>query len=175
MTEGGVNGPINTFAHYHRFMETLHMPAVTARFFVLAMLLSFPVSALALEDMPQNREQQADRYLQAVSPQSMMADMSAKMAETLPQAQRDEFKALMTKHLDMARVTAAIKAAMVKTFSADELKALADFYGSDVGKSAMSKMGSYMAEAMPATMNEIQSAVVKAQEEAGKKGQQAPQ
>ena len=47
----------------------------------------------------------------------------------------------MTKHLDIGRVTAAIKAAMVKTFTADELKALADFYGSEVGRSAMAKMG----------------------------------
>ena len=46
---------------------------------------------------------------------------------------------------------------MVKTFSADEFKALADFYGSDVGRSAMAKMGTYMSEVMPATMNEVQS------------------
>jgi hypothetical protein len=72
----------------------------------------------------------------------------------------------MTKHLDLGRVTAAIKAAMIKTFTADELKALADFYGSDVGKSAMAKMGTYMSEVMPATMNEVQSALVKAQGEA---------
>jgi hypothetical protein len=133
---------------------------------LLALLLPSSLPALALNDTPQNREQQADRYLQAVPPQSMMNDMSAKMAETLPEEQRDQFKALMTKHLDLGRVTAAIKAAMVKTFTADELKALADFYGSDVGKSAMAKMGTYMSEVMPATMNEVQSALVKAKEEA---------
>ncbi len=96
----------------------------------------------------------------------MMNDMSAKMAETLPENRHDQFKALLTKHLDMGRVTAAIKVAMVKTFSADELKALADFYGSDVGKSPMAKMGAYMAEVMPSTMNEVQSALEKAEGEA---------
>ena len=142
------------------------MPAIAARLLLLALLLPFSLPAFALDDTPQNREQQADRYLGAVPPQSMMSDMSAKMAETLPEEQRDQFKALMTKHLDLGRVTAAIKAAMIKTFTADELKALADFYGSDVGKSAMAKMGTYMSEVMPATMNEVQSALVKAQGEA---------
>ena len=142
------------------------MPAIAARLLVLALLLPFSLPAVALEDTPQNREQQAARYLQAVPPQSMMSDISAKMAETLPEEQRDEFKTLMTKHLDIGRVAAAIKAAMIKTFTADELKALADFYGSDVGKSAMAKMGTYMAEVMPATMNEVQAALGKAQGEA---------
>ena len=142
------------------------MSAIAARLLLLALLLPFSLPAFALEDTPQNREQQADRYLEVVPPQSMMTDMSSKMAETLPEEQRDQFKALMTKHLDLGRVTAAIKAAMIKTFSADELQALADFYGSDVGKSAMAKMGTYMSEVMPATMNEVQSALVKAQGEA---------
>ena len=144
------------------------MPAIAARLLLLALLLPFSLPAFALDDTPQNREQQADRYLAAVPPQSMMSDMAAKMAETLPEEQRDQFKALMTKHLDLGRVTAAIKAAMIKTFSADELQALADFYGSDVGKSAMAKMGTYMSEVMPATMSEVQSALTKAQGEAHK-------
>ncbi len=142
------------------------MFSIAARFLGVALLLTVSVPALALEDTPQNREQQAERYLEAVPPQGMMSDMSAKMAETLPEDQRDQFKALMTKHLDIGRVTAAIKAAMVKTFTTDELKALADFYGSAVGKSAMGKMGAYMSEVMPATMNEVQGALMKAQQEA---------
>lgn len=151
------------------------MPAISARLLIPALLLMFSIPAFALEDSPQNREQQADRYLEAVPPQSMMSDMSSKMAETLPQEQRDEFKALLQKHLDMSRITAGVKAAMVKTFNADELKALADFYGSQVGKSAMNKMGTYMAEVMPATMKEVQAALAKAQQEARKgKESQAP-
>ena len=147
------------------------MPATVARLLFLALLVPFSLPALALDDTEQNREEQANRYLEAVPPQAMLNDMSSKMAETLPAGQRDEFKTLMTKFLDAARVTSAIRAAMVKTFSAGELKALADFYGSDVGKSAMAKMGTYMAEVMPATMNEVQAALSKAQEEAHEKGE----
>jgi len=48
---------------------------------------------------------------------------------------------------------------MVKNFTTDELKALADFYGSSVGKSAMQKFGAYMADIMPA----MQAEIIKAQ------------
>jgi hypothetical protein len=44
---------------------------------------------------------------------------------------------------------------MVKIFTAQELNALADFYGSPVGKSAMGKFGIYMAEVMPALQQEL--------------------
>lgn len=161
---------LSGFIHHHT--EDITMPATAARFLCLAFFLSFSLPAFATEDTPQNREQQAERYLQAVSPQAMMGDMTEKLAQTLPPAQQDEFKALMTKYLDMGRVTAAIKSAMVKTFTTDELQALADFYGSNVGKSAMAKMGDYMAEVMPTTMTEIQSALAKAQEETAKKSKE---
>lgn len=151
------------------------MFSLAARRLTIALVFSLPLPALAIEDTPQNREQQADNYLQVVSPQSMMAEMAGKLAQTLPPDQREEFKMLMTKHLDMNHVTAAIHAAMVKIFTADELHALAEFYGSPYGKSAMGKMGDYMAEVMPATMNEVQLAYAKAQAESAGKLKQAPQ
>ncbi len=80
----------------------------------------------------------------------------------MPPESRTQFKELMTKYLDMAAIIKAIKDAMVKHFTADELKALADFYGSPVGKSAMKKFGVYMADAMPV----IQAEILKAQGEA---------
>jgi hypothetical protein len=44
---------------------------------------------------------------------------------------------------------------MAKHFTADELRALADFYGSPVGKSATQKFGTYMADVMPAIQTEF--------------------
>jgi hypothetical protein len=52
--------------------------------------------------------------------------------------------------------------AMVKHFTTEELKALADFYGSPVGKSAMQKFGAYMADLMPTMQAEIMKAQAKA-------------
>ncbi len=136
-----------------------------ARFLLIGLFMSATLPALAVQDTPQNRELEANRYLQAASPESMMAEVSNKLAATLPPEQRAGFISMMTKHLDMGVVVNATRQAMVKTFTADELHALADFYASPVGKSAMSKMGDYMASVMPVLMKEIQTAAMKAQQE----------
>lgn len=120
--------------------------------------LAFTFPALALDDTPENRATQADNYLRAVPPQSLMNDMTQKLSAALPENQRATFIALMTKNLDINAVTDLMRSAMIKTFSADEMKALADFYTSPFGKSAMAKMGNYMAYAMPPLMAELQKA-----------------
>lgn len=105
--------------------------------------------ALALEDTPENRYAQAERYLEAVPPAEMMADMADKVAKTLPIEMRADFKEVMTDTAARGEIADATRKALVKVFSADELKALADFYATPVAKSAMRKMGNYMAELMP--------------------------
>ena len=62
----------------------------------------------------------------------------------------------------MPAVEKAMKKSLIKHFTADELKALADFYGSPVGKSAMKKFGAYMADVMPAIQTEMMKAQAKA-------------
>ena len=56
----------------------------------------------------------------------------------------------------MESVEATTQAALVKHFTADELNALADFYGSKHGASAMAKFGAYMADVIPPLRTEIQ-------------------
>ena len=124
---------------------------------LLFTLLTLPI--LALEDTKANREQEAARYLKASPPKEMFEDTAEQMAKNMPPGQRDDFKALFVKHLDIEALTKIMKEAMIKNFTADELKALADFYGSPVGKSAMKKFGTYMADVMPS----IQAEIVKAQ------------
>ncbi len=125
-------------------------------------LLTFPI--LALEDTKANREQEAARYLKATPPKEMFEDMAEQMAKNMPPDQRGDFKALLVKHLDIEALTKVMKEAMIKNFTADELKALADFYGSPVGKTAMKKLGPYMADVMPS----IQAEIVKAQAKANR-------
>lgn len=91
-------------------------------------------------DTPETRHHEADRYLQAVPPKALFEDMADKMATNLPAEQRQQFKQMMTKDLDIAALSKAMTDAMVKHFTTEELKALADFYGSPVGKSAMQKV-----------------------------------
>ena len=83
------------------------------------------------------------------------------MAANLPADQRDQFKRVMTTQLDIPALSKAMMDAMVKNFTTEELKALADFYGSPIGKSAMQKFGAYMADVMPVVQAEIMKAAAK--------------
>jgi hypothetical protein len=132
------------------------------KFVLITLLALSPNLALALDDTPKNREAEVTRYLKAVPPSEMMQDVADKIAKTLPEAHRKPFVDMMTKYFDINVLEEITKSAMIKHFSADELKALADFYSSPVGKSAMSKMGDYMADIMPA----MQAEMIKAQKKA---------
>src|SRR5882724_10968730 len=115
--------------------------------------------ALSATDTPETRRHEAERYLQATPPKALFEDMAEKMAANLPPDQRDQFKKLMTSELDSAALTKAMIDSMVKHFTTEEFKALADFYGSPVGKSAMQKFGAYMADIMPT----LEAEIIKAQ------------
>jgi len=112
-------------------------------------------------DTPETRRKEAERYLQVSPPKALFEDMADKMAANLPADQRDQFKKLMTTEVDIAALSKAMTDAMVKNFTTEELKALADFYGSPVGKSAMQKFGAYMADIMPVMQAEIMKAAAK--------------
>ena len=139
-----------------------HSVAMRKQTFALTILTLFISCAHAFSapDTPETRRHEAERYLQATPPKALFEDMSDKMAANLPD-QRDQFKKLMTSQLDIAALTKAMIDAMVKNFSTEELKALADFYGSPVGKSAMQKFGAYMADIMPTMEAEIMKAQAK--------------
>src|SRR4029077_4528760 len=125
--------------------------------FVLSILVLVTSSAFVLgaADTPETRRHEAERYVQASPPKALFEEMADKMAVNLPPDQRQQFKQMMTADLDIAALTKAMTDAMVKHFTTDELKPLADFYGSPIGKSAMQKFGAYMADLMPVLQAEM--------------------
>ena len=127
---------------------------------VLTLCTSSPF-VLGATDTPETRRREAERYLQATPPNAMFEDMADKMAANLPPAEREKFKQTLTSQLDVPALTKAMTDAMVKNFTTEELKALADFYGSPVGKSAMQKFGAYMTDLMPTMQAEIMKAQAK--------------
>ncbi len=129
---------------------------------LLLTLLSLP--GFALEDTPANRQREADRYLLATPPREMMANITEEMAKTLPPDQRAPFQSLLAL-VDINAVTKVMRQAMIKNFSADELKALADFYGSPAGKSAMKNFSKYMVDVMPGLQEEVVKAMTKSQQQ----------
>jgi hypothetical protein len=84
--------------------------------------------------------------------------MTDAFASTLPPEKREEVALLMGKYVRVEAVNEAMLLSMVKHFTARELNALADFYSSPEGKSAMAKLGAYMADAMPMIQAEVQRA-----------------
>jgi hypothetical protein len=127
---------------------------------VLTLIISCSF-AFSATDTPETRRREAERYLQASPPKAVFEDVADKMAANVPADQREQFKKLMTTQVDIAALTKAMIDAMVKNFTTEELKALADFYGSPVGKSAMQKFGAYMADVMPVMQAEIMKAAAK--------------
>ena len=131
----------------------------------LVLLLVLTLSAwspvFSAADTPETRRKEAERYLQVSPPKALFEDMADKMATNLPADQRQQFKQMMTKDLDIVALSKAMTDAMAKHFTTEELKALADFYGSPVGKSAMQKFGAYMADLMPIIATEMMKAQAK--------------
>jgi len=122
-----------------------------------ALLLAY-VSALA-QDTPATRQVAADRYLKAVPMAKLLDDTFQEMSKQRPPEQRAQFIADMKKVVRADFLEKTCRQAMVKIFTTDELNALADFYGSKNGSSAMRKFGAYMAEVMPAIQTEVQRGV----------------
>jgi hypothetical protein len=143
--------------------------ASVARLFCLGLFIGSPIPAFAMDDTPQNRAQEAARYMQAVLPEGAANDMAINIAQSLPENQRAAFLAGMQKNINMAGIKTAAQAGLVKVFSADELKALADFYSEPLAKASMAKMGAYMSEVMPAIEKEVEAATEKAVKETGVK------
>ena len=124
---------------------------------IILATLSSPI--LAIDDTPENRLIQIERYLKAVPPNEVFEDLSNDISKNFPPAERIEFLSLMKDFVNKDVITDAMIASMLKHFTADELAALADLYESPAGQTAMSKMGVYLAEVMPVIEAELVRAV----------------
>ena len=117
-------------------------------------LLSFSVPLT----LPKRGAMKPNVISRLLPPKALFEDMADKMTMNLPPDQRQQVKRMMTAELDIAALTKAMTDAMVKHFTTEELKALADFYGSPIEKSATQKFGAYMADVMPALQAEVMKA-----------------
>jgi hypothetical protein len=146
-------------------MKFRHQITLVLTALALAMACDRMSAPAPLEDTPENRTAQIDRYFEAMPPENLAKDMVTRMAAHIPDDQRTRFVDAMTKQLDVPKLRSIMRDGMAKHFTADEMRALADFYGSELGKSAMAKFGTYMGEVMPAIQAEIMVAVGKVREE----------
>ena len=122
-----------------------------------------------LVDSKANRFREAARYLKALPPAEFVGDMIFNMAQNLPLSQRKEFIGKMTQNFDFDAVGKVTMESLVRHLTAEELAALADFYGSPVGKSAMKKITVCMGEMSPHVELELQKAFLKTSQAIGAK------
>ncbi len=128
---------------------------------LIAAILLACTSLWALDDTPDNRSTQADRYVAVMPVSELLDELADKATQKLPPERRQILKALLEKNLDHAALEKTMKRLAVKHFTADELAALADFCASPAGKSALKKFGPYMGELMPAVKAETVKAAQK--------------
>ena len=141
------------------------------RVVINALLSLFSICCCAgvqAQDTTAARQDAVDRYLRAVPMEKMLEDTYAEMSKQLPQERRANFITSMRQKVRAETLEKMARAAMLKHFTADELNALADFYSSKHGASAMSKFGAYMADVMPPLMEEIRRAQQEPQSKAKK-------
>jgi hypothetical protein len=125
---------------------------------LLVLLVSLFSGATFAADTPDthgNRLAAAQSYLEVVSMKDMMRDMVAESAKNLPENVRPSYVQYMTKTVRVEVLESAALASMAQHFTVKELKALATFYGSPEGRSAMKKFGAYMADVMPVIQQEM--------------------
>lgn len=135
------------------------------RSFVAAILCVVSAVAFA-QDTSTTRETAADRYLRVVPMSQLLNDTFSEMSKQLPPEKRAEFMRQMKLVVRADSLERIARASMIRHFTTEELNALADFYGSRNGASAMKKFGAYMAEVMPAIQSEVQRGVQQLSKEA---------
>jgi len=130
--------------------EEIEMASGNIKSLTLIIVLAlFSNTAFAIEDTLRNRSKEADHYLSVVPPNETLQDIAKQMALNYPPEEREFIIKAITQYMDIKAVTKSLKDAMIKIYSADELAALAEFYGSPVGKSATKKVVSFTAEILP--------------------------
>lgn len=116
----------------------------------------------SLENTLENRKVQAERYLEVNSARDIFQDIAERTQNALPESERKSFLDMLTNHLDLEVLNDTMSHSLIKHFTAKEISVLADFYSQPEAKSAMSKMGTYMADIMPV----VQMEMIKAQRKA---------
>jgi len=127
------------------------------RALLVGLLLLMGSGAFAADDVdtPETRRAAAVRYSKVSDfEKQFVAGLEAGL-QNLPAEQKGEVILLMKKHLQLDVIESLMVDAMVKTFTTQELDALATFYASGPGKSAMDKMQPFMSSMLPQIQAEM--------------------
>lgn len=135
--------------------------AMLATFAIALGILVVAVHADAPKGDGSDNRAQAERCVKA-APTEVVARMACNRIATIrsdiPESRRSEFAKAMQAELDLDMMRAKRVEVMAKTFTAEELKALADFYESPNGHSAWQKLDNYVVDMQAAMKTKMQEA-----------------
>lgn len=165
LTRGNLSTPVDAFwpglygphNHFSDFLGEPMQKRIAAA--ILAILMWFAITASLAQDDVSTRIAAADRYLKAVPVSRMLDTTFAEIGKQLPEDQRAQFVNQMKAIVRADVLERIARDTMVNTFTTDELNALANFYESQHGASAMEKFGIYMGQVMPAVQQELHRAI----------------
>jgi hypothetical protein len=129
------------------------------RRYLFALIAMLTATSAIAQDTHENRLAAAQRYLAAMPMSKIVDDASSEMAKQIPERMRASFTSLMKASVRPEVLEKLALESMTKIFTAEELNALADFYGSATGRKVMAKFGVYMADVTPAINRELRRAV----------------
>ncbi len=132
---------------------------------IALLVLAVPTFAADQADTPATRREAATRYAKVADLEKMLTLGLEVGAQRFPSEERAAVVALFKKHLRIDAIEELMVASLVKNFTTAELDALATFYSSGPGKSAMEKMAPFMQTMMPVLQAEIMETVKRVQEE----------
>jgi hypothetical protein len=130
--------------------------------------------AKPLPDTPENRTAEAKRYLEAMPPKEMLREVANRVGSKFPENEQPVFKQVMASPaMEKAAYRISLEA-LVKNFTAGELKAMVDFFGSPEGQTAYKKFGAYMSETIPLIQQEVKKSMAELQQQHTPPGPSAP-
>lgn len=102
----------------------------------------------------------ANSYLSDVGLEESFDQIYGPIAQQIPGEQAKKIVDTMKSHVRMDEVRNIVKLVLLHHYTDEELKALADFYGSDVGKSISEKLPVYLEDVNAAIQGEAQRALM---------------
>lgn len=125
------------------------------------------ISAVQAGDANQDVMAAAKEYEKTIPTVEMLEKMAASSLERAPAYQKEKLR-IVFNTLDKKKIRADVLDLMAAHFTAEELRALAAFYGSDAGQAISRKFPEYAEE----RMNVIQKAIMAELIKVGKQEQQ---
>ena len=129
-----------------------------AGMFIMLSVMTIQPLSLRAQGMPDtfgNRVAAAQVYLEVFPIKSMIDDSIIESSRNISEGDRAKFIQFMQKSLNIRSLEQVMVANFARHFTVQEIQALVNFYGSEIGVSIMKKMGPYMADVMPSVQREV--------------------